>query len=139
MISSPGSSSFGNKITGNENPRANPVRALGRFDMVLDTVGTDLGAHRRLPASGGRMTTVAFDLGGHCGHGPTSPVFGRRRVRFFSEDPRREPFEELTHRVEAGELRPLVDRVFPLSDVAGVHRALDAGGVRGKIVVDTTA
>lgn len=114
---------------------------LGSFDVVLDTVGTDLPAYRRLLAPGGRMVTVSFDLlrpWRSLGYIVGSTVFGPRRVRFFSGNPRRDLFEELTALVEAGHLRPVVDRVFPLSDVAGAHRALESGGVRGKVIVDTS-
>jgi NADPH:quinone reductase-like Zn-dependent oxidoreductase len=34
-----------------------------------------------------------------------------------------------------GSLRPVVDRAVPLADIAAAHRALEDGGVRGKIVV----
>ncbi|MFL1430746.1 MULTISPECIES: NAD(P)-dependent alcohol dehydrogenase [unclassified Nocardiopsis] len=115
---------------------------LGRFDVVMDTVGTDLRAYRRLLAPGGRMVAVSFDLDRpfrSLGHILGSAVHGRGRVRFFSGNPRRELLEEVARLAEAGDLRPVVDRVFPLSDVAGAHRALEAGGVRGKVVVDTTA
>ncbi|NUR85188.1 MAG: NAD(P)-dependent alcohol dehydrogenase, partial [Nonomuraea sp.] len=115
---------------------------LDRFDVVLDTVGTDLPAYRRLLAPGGRMVTVSFDLDHplcSLGYIAGSTLYGPRRVRFFSGNPRRDLFEELTRLVEAGRLRPQVDRIFPLSDVAGAHRALETGGVRGKIVVDVTA
>ncbi|MFL1379622.1 NAD(P)-dependent alcohol dehydrogenase [Nocardiopsis protaetiae] len=115
---------------------------LGRFDVVMDTVGTDLRAYRRLLAPGGRMVAVSFDLDRpfrSLGYILGSAVHGRGRVRFFSGNPRRELLEEVARLAEAGDLRPVVDRVFPLSDVAGAHRALEAGGVRGKVVVDTTA
>lgn len=115
---------------------------LGRFDVVLDTVGTDLRAYRRLLAPGGRMVAVSFDTARplrSVGYILGSAVFGRRRVRFFSGNPRRDLLEEVARLAEAGDLRPVVDRVFPLSDVAGAHRALEAGGVRGKVVVDVTA
>jgi NADPH:quinone reductase len=36
---------------------------------------------------------------------------------------------------ERGQLKPLIDSVMPLSDVADAHRRLAAGGVRGKIVL----
>ena len=115
---------------------------LGRFDVVLDTVGTDLPAYRALLAPGGRMVAVSFDLDRplrSLGYILGSAVHGRGRVRFFSGNPRRDLLEEVARLVEAGDLRPVVDRVFPLSDLAGAHRALEAGGVRGKVVVDTTA
>ncbi|WP_017605162.1 NAD(P)-dependent alcohol dehydrogenase [Nocardiopsis alkaliphila] len=114
---------------------------LGSFDVVLDTVGTDLPAYRRLLAPGGRMVTISFDLTRpwrSLGYIVGSTVFGPRRVRFFSGNPRRELFEELNALVEAGHLRPVVDRVYSLSEVAGAHRALESGGVRGKIIVDTS-
>jgi NADPH:quinone reductase-like Zn-dependent oxidoreductase len=111
---------------------------LGRFDVVVDTVGTDLGAYRRLLRPGGRMVTIAFDLSRpvtSLGGVVLSAVHGRRRIRFFSGDPHRADFDALAGLVAEGSLRPAVDRVFPLEETAEAHRALEAGGVRGKYVV----
>lgn len=115
---------------------------LGPFDVVLDTVGTELGAYRRLLAPGGRMVSVTFDAGrmaASLSYIVGSAVFGPRRVRFFSGNPGHQLFAELTRLTESGAIRPVVDSVYPLADVAGAHRALEAGGVRGKIVVDVRA
>lgn len=38
--------------------------------------------------------------------------------------------------VEAGELRPVIDRIFPLSEVAAAHARMDAGEHVGKIVLE---
>ncbi|WP_069386923.1 NAD(P)-dependent alcohol dehydrogenase [Cellulosimicrobium cellulans] len=111
---------------------------LGRFDVVLDAVGTDLRAYRRLLAPGGRMVTIAVDLGrpaAWLGALAASAVHGRGRVRFFSGNPQRADLDALAHHVVEGTLRPAVDRVFPLEQTAEAHRALEAGGVRGKYVV----
>ncbi len=40
--------------------------------------------------------------------------------------------------VEGGRLRPVIDRVFPLSDAAGAHALMDSGAHVGKIVLDMT-
>ena len=37
--------------------------------------------------------------------------------------------------VEAGRLKPVIDRVFPLSDAAGAHALMDSGAHVGKIVL----
>lgn len=37
--------------------------------------------------------------------------------------------------VERGQLVPVVDSVYPLSEVAAAHEALEAGGLRGKVVL----
>ncbi|MGC9379698.1 NAD(P)-dependent alcohol dehydrogenase [Streptomyces sp. MH13] len=111
---------------------------LGRFDVVFDAVGTGLRAYRRLLAPGGRMVAIAFDLA----HPATSiayllasTAFGSRRVRFFSGNPTRALFTELTALAESGALRPVVDTVHPLAEIAAAHRALERGGVRGKHVI----
>jgi putative PIG3 family NAD(P)H quinone oxidoreductase len=41
--------------------------------------------------------------------------------------------------VEAGRLKPVIDRVFPLSDAAGAHARMDAGAHVGKIVLQVGA
>lgn len=111
---------------------------LGRFDVVLDTVGTALPAYRRLLAPGGRMVAIAFDaenLAASLSYLLVSTVFGPRRVRFFSENPRRALIAELTRLTESGAIRPVVDTVYPLADIAAAHRSLERGGVRGKHVI----
>ncbi|MEV5890536.1 NAD(P)-dependent alcohol dehydrogenase [Nonomuraea fuscirosea] len=111
---------------------------LGPFDVVLDTRGVAQEPFRRLMTPGGRMVAIAFDLGrpvASLSYVLASAVFGPRRVRFFSGDPTHRDFADLARYVEKGAIRPLVHAVYPLADVAGAHRALEAGGVRGKIVV----
>lgn len=111
---------------------------LGRFDVVLDTVGTEHRAFRKLLAPGGRMVSISFDIdhiAASLGYLLASTVHGRGRVRFFSGNPRHDLLAELTRYVESGAIRPVVDTVHPLADIAAAHRALEAGGVRGKHVI----
>ena len=37
--------------------------------------------------------------------------------------------------IAAGIVKPVIDRVMPITDAAGAHRALEAGDVTGKIVL----
>ncbi|MFI9274509.1 NAD(P)-dependent alcohol dehydrogenase [Kitasatospora sp. NPDC052896] len=111
---------------------------LGPFDVVLDTVGTDFAAYRRLLAPGGRMVSITFDHRhpvASLGYLLASAAFGPRRVRFFSGHPTHQLLVDLAQLVQEGAIRPVVDTVYPLADIARAHRALEAGGVRGKIVV----
>ncbi|MFI1728042.1 NAD(P)-dependent alcohol dehydrogenase [Streptomyces acidicola] len=111
---------------------------LGRFDVVLDTVGTAHPAYRRLLAPGGRMVAIAFDaenLAASLSYLLVSTVFGPRRVRFFSENPTRALIAELTRLTESGAIRPVVDTVYPLAGIAAAHGSLERGGVRGKHVI----
>ncbi|MFE6185000.1 NAD(P)-dependent alcohol dehydrogenase [Streptomyces sp. NPDC056465] len=111
---------------------------LGRFDVVLDTVGTEHRAFRKLLAPGGRMVSISFDIdhiAASLGYLLASTVHGRGRVRFFSGNPQHDLLAELARYVESGAIRPVVDTVRPLADIAAAHRALEAGGVRGKHVI----
>jgi NADPH:quinone reductase-like Zn-dependent oxidoreductase len=84
------------------------------------------------------MVSIAFDAkrpGASLGYIAASAVHGRGRVRFFSGAPRRALFDALARQVTEGKLRPAVDSIFPLEETAAAHRALEAGGVRGKYVV----
>ncbi|MFD4647954.1 NAD(P)-dependent alcohol dehydrogenase [Streptomyces sp. NBC_01474] len=111
---------------------------LDRFDVVLDTAGTELRAFRGLLNPGGRMVTIAFDPkrpAASLGYLVASTVHGHGRVRFFSGDPTRAHFDDLSRHVVEGKLSPAVDTVFPLEETAAAHRALEAGGVQGKYVV----
>ncbi|MFI0237851.1 NAD(P)-dependent alcohol dehydrogenase [Streptomyces sp. NPDC016845] len=113
-------------------------RDLGRFDVVFDAAGTELAAYRGLLKPGGRMVTISFDAtrpAASLGYIAASAVHGRGRVRFFSGNPRRPLLDDLAGYAASGALRPAVDTVFPLERIGEAHRALEAGGVRGKYVV----
>lgn len=112
---------------------------LGAFDVVLDTVGTDLRAHQRLLAPGGRMVAITARSARAVLDIATSAVHGRRRIRFFSGNPTSALFADLTRYVDQGALRPVIDTVHPLADIAAAHRALEARGVRGKHIVCVVA
>ncbi|WP_260195960.1 NAD(P)-dependent alcohol dehydrogenase [Actinophytocola gossypii] len=112
---------------------------LGRFDVILDTVGTELPAYRGLLSERGRLVAIAFDLDRpvrSLSYIAAHAVRRSRWVRAFSGNPTTALLAELGRWVTSGAIRPVVDRVFPLADIAAAHRALERGGVRGKIVVE---
>ncbi|MFD5655080.1 MULTISPECIES: NAD(P)-dependent alcohol dehydrogenase [unclassified Streptomyces] len=118
--------------------RTTALSAIGRFDVVLDTVGTEQARVRRLLAPGGRMVAVAPDLDrplGWLGTVLGSVVHGKGRIRFFSGNPDGALLAEAARLAERGDIVPVVDTVHPLDGVADAQRALAAGGVRGKHVV----
>ncbi|MCA2216002.1 NAD(P)-dependent alcohol dehydrogenase [Jidongwangia harbinensis] len=119
--------------------RGDAATRLAPFDVIVDTVGTDLPAVRRMLARRGRMVALAVDPGHLAANvlflarGTLSPS---RRVVAFSNNPGTERLVELTRYVEDGTLRPVVDTVFPMDRTAEAHRRIEAGGVRGKYVID---
>jgi NADPH:quinone reductase-like Zn-dependent oxidoreductase len=58
-------------------------------------------------------------------------------VREMAEE--REQLERLREQAEKGELTLRVADVLPAAEAAEAHRRLEAGGVRGRLVLDFTA
>lgn len=109
-------------------------KEIGPFDVIVDTVGTDLARYRRRLAAGGRMVTVGLS-GAAIAAIAASTVFGGRRIRTFSANPRTAQLTELAAHVASGTLRPVVDGVYPLADIISAHQAFDNGGALGRQVV----
>ncbi|SEH00871.1 NADPH:quinone reductase [Nonomuraea solani] len=112
---------------------------LGRFDVIVDVVGTDLGVYRARLTRGGRMVALAFDperVWTSIAASGLQAVLSPRRMKLFSNNPSPGRIAELTAAAEAGSVRPAIDTVYPMDGVAEVHRRLEAGGVRGKYVID---
>ena len=108
---------------------------LGSFDVVLDLVGTGLAPYRRLLTPKGRMVCLAPGSAPALMYIVFSGVFGSRRVRFFSCAPKHDIFADLAGYVERAALKPVVGQVYALEEIAAAHRSLEAGGGRGKRVV----
>jgi NADPH:quinone reductase-like Zn-dependent oxidoreductase len=91
-------------------------------DLVFDTAGGDL--LERSPAvlrEGGRLVTVAEEPAGD--------------GVYFVVEPNREELTELARLADAGELRPLIDSVFPLAEARAAFERSMQPGKRGKVVL----
>jgi len=111
---------------------------LPRFDVVLDTVGTDLRAYRNLLTPTGRLVAVAFDIthvARSLGYLLAAKARSPRHVHFFSGNPKTDLFADLTHLTDSGAISPVVDTVFPLADIAKAHATLETTSVKGKLVI----
>lgn len=111
------------------------VDDLGTFDVIIDTVGSDVLRLRRHLAPRGRMVTIAFGSPATLVAIAWSLVHGSRRIRTFVGQPATDVIVRLTELVEAGAIRPVIDSIHSLENIAEAHRAQEAGGGRGKRVV----
>lgn len=111
---------------------------IGPFDVIVDTVGSELHCYRGRLAKGGRMVTVGLSAGALAAIAASS-VHGSRRIRTFSAHPDSAVLRDLTGHVASGALRPVVDSVYPLADIAAAHTAFERGGAVGKHVIAVSA
>jgi len=102
-------------------------------DVTLDTIGGDTLARSLLCTRPfGRLVTIVNTTG------DLGPAFlANQTVHFLFLARTRATIEALRVLAERGQLRPVIDRVLPLEEAANAHRLLEAGGMRGKIVLTT--
>ena len=65
----------------------------------------------------------------------SEPRVGTKKVVFLLAGTNREDLVHMTKLYEAGEVVPVVDRVYPLSEAAEAFRLIGEGRSRGKVVI----
>jgi NADPH:quinone reductase-like Zn-dependent oxidoreductase len=101
--------------------------AVGQADVVFDAIGGDVLA--RSPAivkPGGALVSV-------CAPPPSDR--GDIRALHFVREPSRAQLLELARLVDAGELRPQVGAVYPLSDTREAFMAKSTRSIPGKVIL----
>lgn len=100
-------------------------------DAAFDTVGGDtvVRSVNCVRPYGKLSTVVSID-------GNLAGMQTRNLSLYFGFMERTEPkIQALRTLAERGQVRPLIDSVFPLERVADAHRKIEAGGMKGKIVI----
>ncbi len=110
------------------------LRALRDLDVFFDVFGNRSFAFARptLVADGIYISTVPK---AHVIRDAILTTFAKKRARLARVRSRTADLEHLARMVEAGELRPVVDRVLPLEAVADAHRHIATKRARGKVVL----
>ncbi len=67
--------------------------------------------------------------------GPLLSLMGSKKMRFFGAKIEKKDLVFLKDLLEAGEIVPVIERRYPLSEVAEAMRYLEEGHARGKVVI----
>lgn len=67
--------------------------------------------------------------------GPLLSTFGRKKYRFFIAKLNKVDLLRLKDMLEANQIAPVIDRRYPLDDVAAALRYLEQGHAQGKVVI----
>jgi NADPH:quinone reductase-like Zn-dependent oxidoreductase len=113
-----------------------------RYDLILDIGGSAslsrlrrvLRKHGTLVIAGGEGGGRVLGIGRQLRAVALSPFVGHRLKMFVAKD-HHVPLERLTPLIEDGQVTPVVDHAYPLAEAATAMRELEAGHVRGKLVV----
>ena len=110
-----------------------------RYDLILAVAGDDsIFDYKRALSQdgicvfvGGSMASIfqAMILG------PWISATGSKKMRFLSSHPDQQDLVFLKELIESGKVKPVIDRRYPLSEVAQALTYLQEGHARGKVVI----
>ena len=151
--------SFGAEVTGVcSTTKVDVVRSLGadhvidytqedftqsgqQYDLILVMGGNhSLSQLKRVLRPGGTLVPVGTEEGNRWVGGKAwiqAMLLSRlkRHLRPLASEPNQADLQFVTELIEAGKIRPVIDKAFPLSEVPEAIRYLTAGHAPGKIVI----
>ena len=114
-----------------------------RYDVILDTGGNrPLGQLRRALTPRGRLVIVGSENGGQWLAGSDRQLRALMLSPFTSQtlttlicSENTQDLQALTELIESGQVRPVIDRTYPLSQAPEAIAYMRDGHAQGKVVV----
>jgi len=110
-----------------------------RYDLILAANGYHpISAYKRALSPKGIYVMVGGSMAQMFQAillGPGISLTGSKNLGFLSARPNREDLVFMKKLLEAGHVVPVIDRSYPLSEVAEALRYLEEGHARGKVVI----
>jgi NADPH:quinone reductase-like Zn-dependent oxidoreductase len=143
--------SYGSEVTGVTSTRnIDFVRSLGaehvidytttdfvgsgrRYDLILDTIGNrSVPDLRRALTEGGKAAVTGFTTVAKL---ISVSLRGGKEIAMVSAHVTDKDLEDLSELIEAGKIRPQIDRRYPFAEIPAAIAYLEQGRARGKVVV----
>jgi NADPH:quinone reductase-like Zn-dependent oxidoreductase len=113
--------------------RTDFVRSGRRYDLILDTVGNrSVRDLRRALAEGGKAAVTGFTSVGRL---LASSLRGGKQIARVQAHVTSKDLELLSELIEAGKVRPQIDRRYGFEELPAAIAYLEQGHARGKVVV----
>lgn len=110
-----------------------------RFDVIIDTVGN--APYKRCAAilkPGGRLLHVSGGLGTLMGTPAAAKRAGHQTFGGVAQ-PTHDDMAFLADLMAQGDLKPVIEQVYPLKDIVAAHRRVESRRKRGNIIVTMDA
>ncbi|NOQ95844.1 MAG: zinc-binding dehydrogenase [Desulfobacterales bacterium] len=144
---------FGANVTGVcSTPRLELVKSLGAdrvidytredftesgetYDLIFDILGkSSFSRCKGSLKQNGRYLLASFKMG-HLAHMLWTRIIGSRKVICAMASDRKEDLVRVKELIEAGKIKAVIDRRFPLEQTADAHRYVETGHKKGHVVI----
>ena len=127
---------------------------ISNYDLVVDGVGRPVwrgsfsvlkrggrlvGLIAPTPEEGAGKMRILATVGGQVGGAFVRGLLGGKLLLMIMATPRGGDLEKISSMVEAGKVKPVIEQVYPLEQIAEAHRKSEAGHVRGKLVIQVAS
>lgn len=114
------------------------LNQLGTFDLIFDTVGGNLAPYRKLLSPNGRILTIATNS--HHFYKDVMRIigsyrYGKKRTRMVIGYPSKRRLQILNRLVEEQKIEPVIDKIYPFSQIVEANRRADQHGLLGKVIL----
>lgn len=123
------------------------AKDTARYDILLDNVGNRTLSDCRgvlnpdgryvLIGGGGPEDHTWVGPVGRIAHAALLSKFVSQEMGFFISDMKKEDLAALAELMASGKVTPVIDRTYPLGEVAEAIRYLETGRARGKVILTT--
>lgn len=105
------------------------------FDLVFDTVSKSSFAKcKKILAPKGKYIATVFSMS-HIWDCIRTNLIGGQKALFGMSLDKRENLKALKKLIETGIVRPIVDRLYPMEQIAEAHRYVETGRKKGNVVI----
>ena len=108
----------------------------GPFDVIFDVTSYETpGSCRDLMKDNGHFISTM----GHAKASFATRLANKERASIVQVESWRDDLDQLTAWTEAGQLKPIIDSIYPFDQAQQAYQASQAGRARGKIVIEVSA
>jgi NADPH:quinone reductase-like Zn-dependent oxidoreductase len=105
------------------------------YDVIFDVVGTVSFSRSERSITQNGTYLLANPLGSQMLRGPLTRMTSSKKVIMQTASPSAQDLIFLRELIEAGKIKTVIDRRYPLEQIAEAHRYVEKGGKKGNVVI----